>query len=184
MLAVADIEKLPVEEARRGDPGAWDTLFRRYQMPLYVYACELLRDEQASLDVVQESFVAASRHLCSLRSDEKFGSWLFGIARQKCAQRWRQSAREEMALETVGIEPVESEPGADECLIRKEQEGEFLRRLGELPEPQREVLVLFFLEEFSLEEISRITRVGLGTVKSRLHYARKAMRRLLENKPL
>ena len=184
MLAVADIEQLPVDQARRGDPGAWDTLFRRYQMPLYVYACELLRDEQASLDVVQETFVAASRHLASLRSDEKFGSWLFGIARQKCAQRWRQANREDMAMQTFAREPVETEPGADEWLNRKEQEGEFLRLLRELPEAQREVLVLFFLEEFSLEEISRITRVGLGTVKSRLHYARKAMRHLLENKPL
>jgi len=184
MLAVADIEQLPVEQARKGDPGAWDTLFRRYQMPLYVYAYELLRDEQASLDVVQETFIAASRHLASLRSDEKFGGWLFGITRQKCTQRWRQSRREESAMETFANEPGETGPGADEWLIRREQEADFLRLLEQLSDPQREVLVLFFLEEFSLEEIARITRVQLGTVKSRLHYAKKAMRQLLENKPL
>jgi RNA polymerase sigma-70 factor (ECF subfamily) len=184
MLAVADIEQLPIEQARKGDPGAWDTLFRRYQMPLYVYGYELLRDEQASLDVVQETFLAATRHLGSLRSDEKFGSWLFGIARQKCTQRWRQSCREEAAMESFANEPLETGPGADEWLIRREQEAEFLKVLEQLPEPQREVLVLFFLEDFSIDEIARITRAQSGTVKSRLHYAKKAMRQLLENKPL
>jgi RNA polymerase sigma-70 factor (ECF subfamily) len=184
MLAVADIEQLPVEQARKGDSGAWDTLFRRYQMPLYVYAYELLRDEQASLDVVQETFVAATRHLASLRSDEKFGSWLFGIARQKCIQRWRRSRREETAMETFANEPGEFGPGPDEWLIRKEQEAVFLSLLEQLPKPQREVLVLFFLEGFSIEEIARITCAQAGTVKSRLHYAKSAMRQLLENKPL
>jgi len=184
MLIVADIEQLPVEQARKGDPGAWDALFRRYQMPLYVYAYELLRDEQASLDVVQETFVAAVRHLPTLRSDDRFGSWLFGIARQKCAQRWRKSRREESAMESLANQFVDAERGADEWLIRKEQEADFRRLLEQLPEPQREVLVLFFLEEFPLDEIARITRAQVGTVKSRLHYAKKAMRHLLENKPL
>jgi len=184
MLIVADIEQLPIEQARKGDPGAWDTLFRRYQMPLYVYAYELSHDEQGSLDVVQETFVAAVRHLRTLRLDEKFGSWLFGIARQKCVQRWRQSRREAIAMETLTSEPVDTERGADEWLIRKEQEADFLQLLEQLPEPQREVLVLFFLEEFSLDEIARITSAQPGTVKSRLHYAKKAMRQLLENKPL
>ena len=52
MLGVADIEQLPVSQARGGDAAAWDALFRRYQLPLYVYIFELVRDEQASLDIV------------------------------------------------------------------------------------------------------------------------------------
>ena len=56
MAVVARTEQLPVQEARRQDPAAWDVLFKRYQMPLYVYVFELVHDEQASLDVVQETF--------------------------------------------------------------------------------------------------------------------------------
>jgi RNA polymerase sigma-70 factor (ECF subfamily) len=76
---MAATEQLPVPEARAGDPAAWDALFRRFQLPLYVYVFELRRDEQASLDLVQETFIAAIRHLGSLRDDDKFGSWLFAI---------------------------------------------------------------------------------------------------------
>jgi hypothetical protein len=63
MLEVITPEKLPVPQARAGDFAAWDTLFRRYQMPLYVYLFELTRDEQASLDLVQETFIAAVKHI-------------------------------------------------------------------------------------------------------------------------
>ena len=62
MPEVADIEQLPVSQARAGEPAAWDALFRRYQLPLYVYAFELVRDEQAGLDIVQETFIAAVKH--------------------------------------------------------------------------------------------------------------------------
>ena len=97
MLVVAEREQLPVEQARAGKPEAWDILFKRYQLPLYVYVFELVHDEQTSLDVVQETFINAVRHIGSLlRDDEKFGSWLFGIAHQKCIQRWREQSREEM----------------------------------------------------------------------------------------
>ena len=71
MLGVAEFEQLPVSQALAGDAAAWDALFRRYQLPLYVYIFELVRDEQASLDIVQETFINAARHTSSLRDDER-----------------------------------------------------------------------------------------------------------------
>jgi len=182
MLVVAEHEQLPVAEARAGKPEAWDTLFRRYQLPLYVYVFELVHDEQTSLDVVQETFIAATRHLDSLREDRKFGSWLFGIAHQKCIQRWRKQAREEMLRDEFSNAPVEFENSPDDLLIRGEQEKEFMQLVNQLPAPQRSVLLLHFIEDFSLEEIANITGAQLGTVKSRMHYAKKALRKLLEDK--
>ena len=182
MLGVAEIEQLPVREARAGNAAAWDALFRRYQLPLYVYIFELVRDEQTSLDIVQETFINAARYLGNLRDDAKFGSWLFGIAHQKCIQRWRKQAREEMLRDEFANAPVQFETAPDDLLIREEEEAEFMRLLNELPPPQRSVLLLHFVEEFSLEEISGITGVSLGTVKSRLHYAKKSLKKLLEAK--
>jgi RNA polymerase sigma-70 factor (ECF subfamily) len=179
MLGVADIEQLPIAEARAGDAAAWDTLFRRYQLPLYVYIFELVRDEQTSLDIVQETFINAARYLGSLREDGKFGSWLFGIAHQKCIQRWRKQACEEMLRDEFINTPAEFETGPDELLIREEQEAEFMKLLNQLPPPQRSALLLHFVEDFSLEEIAGITGVSVGTVKSRLHYAKKSLRKLL-----
>ena len=180
MPAVAESEQLPVQQAREGKPEAWDALFRRYQLPLYVYVFELVHDEQASLDIVQEVFIAAARHIGGLRDDDKFGSWLFGIAHQKCLQRWRKQAREEILLDEIPDAPDEFETGPDDLLIRREQEAEFMNLLNQLPLPQRSVLLLHFVEDFPLEEIARITETQLGTVKSRLHYAKRALRKLLE----
>ena len=179
MPEVAETEQLPVSSARAGEPAAWDTLFRRYQLPLYVYVFELVRDEQAGLDLVQETFIAAVRHLGSLRDDAKFGSWLFGIAHQKCLQRWRK--RKEILLDEMPEAPDEFEDGPDDRLIRQEQEAAFMNLLNQLPLPQRAVLLLHFVEDFSLEEIARITETQLGTVKSRMHYAKKSLRKLWED---
>ena len=182
MLVVAEREQLPVAQARAGEPAAWDVLFKRYQLPLYVYVFELVHDEQTSLDIVQETFIAASRHVGGLRDEEKFGSWLFGIAHQKCIQRWRKQSRDEILREEISGAVDEFENSPDELLIRQEQEAEFMELLNQLPLPQRSALLLHFVEDFSLEEIADITGAQLGTVKSRLHYAKRALRKLLEEK--
>lgn len=180
MLAVAGNEQLPVRQARQGDPQAWDALFRRYQLPLYSYVYELVRNEQLSLDIVQESFINATRHIRSLREDARFGSWLFGIARQKVAAHWRKPDR------TTSPGDDWPDAGTDEAdnpcdwLIHREQEEQFMTLLQQLPQMQRDVLILHFLEEFSLREISDITGVPVGTVKSRMHHAKQALRKLLQ----
>ena len=179
MLLVSEREQLPVREARAGEPSAWDALFKRYQLPLYTYVFELVRHEQTSLDIVQETFINAARHIAGLRDDAKFGSWLFGIAHQKCIQHWRKRRPEDVTVDDASDE-AGFDPGPEEMLIRKEQEGEFMRLLGELTEPHRAVLLLHFVEDFSLEEIAGITGAQIGTVKSRLHYAKKSLKKLLE----
>jgi RNA polymerase sigma-70 factor (ECF subfamily) len=178
MLAVAEVEQLPVAAARAGNAAAWDALLRRYQLPLYVYVVELLRNEQTALDVVQETFINATRYLGSLRDDAKFGSWLFSIAHQKCQQHWRKPQRTDPLDENFAEIPAD-EFGPDDLLIRAEQEEELMSVLNQLTEAHRSVLLLHVLEDFSLEEIARITGVSVGTVKSRLHYAKKSVRTLL-----
>ena len=180
MLVVAGDEQLPVAAARNGDPDAWDALFRRYQLPLYVYVVELVRNEQTALDIVQEAFINATKHLRSLRDDAKFGSWLFSIAHQKCRQHWRKPQREHIPPDEDSVEPGTDEDTGADLLIRREEEKEFMSLLNQLPEIHRSVLLLHFLEEFPLHEIARITGVSTGTVKSRLHYAKKHLRKLME----
>ena len=178
MLAVSEAEQLPVAAARDGDAAAWDALFRRYQLPLYVYVVELLHNEQSALDVVQETFINATRHIRSLRDDAKFGSWLFSIAHQKVQQQWRKPRRDEALDDDACDELAASEELPADVLIRAEQEEELMSLVNQLSEAHRSVMLLHFLEEFSLDEIASVTRVSVGTVKSRLHYAKKALRTL------
>jgi len=101
MLVVAEREQLPVPQARAGEPGAWDVLFRRYQLPLYVYVFELVRDEQVTLDVVQETFIAAVRISVGCGTMKSLGAGYSAsriknasndgeskIARRNCVMRW------------------------------------------------------------------------------------------------
>ena len=177
---VSEPEMLPVAEARAGDARSWDALFRRYQLPLYAYVAELIRHEQTSLDIVQETFAAASRHIGTLREDGKFGSWLFGIAHQKCVQQWGRGHQAHAPLDEEFDAADEDADSPREVLVRREDEAVLMKLLHELPPPQRSVLLLHFIEDFSLEEIAEATGAALGTVKSRLHYAKRALRKLIE----
>lgn len=183
MLTAAVLEPLPVQAAREGDAAAWDSIIRRYQLPLFTYIHELVRDEQTSLDLVQETFLSAVRHLGTLREDHRLGSWLFGIAHQKCIQQWRRRER----WKFTEAEPDEDWPDAadDPCdgLLRREQEETLMNLVARLPLPQRAVFLLHVLEELPLHEIAIITNAPVGTVKSRLHHARLALRRQLDNSP-
>lgn len=170
-----------VKAAREGDPDAWDTLFRRHQRPLHVFAAELVRDPSASLDIVQETFIAATKHIGGLRDDRKFTSWIFTIARQKCAQHRRRRRDPELRIEDIDEAAIGSEEDPGDLLVRDEDEAAFLAALDRLPLPQREAIVLRFLEEFSLEEIATIVSTPLGTVKSRLHHARQTLKQWMQN---
>lgn len=175
-----------VQAAREGTRVAWDALFARYQLPLFTYVRDLVRDREASLDIIQEAFIAAARHLPTLRDDAKFGSWLFGIARQKCVHHWRRTGRAEKVFDAEP--PSDETAGADDenpgtWLIRREREQDFAAALEQLAPVHRETLTLHFLEDFPLDEIAGVMGVPLGTVKSRLHHAKKKLRELLEEKP-
>ena len=182
MLIVAGDEQLPVAAARTGDSDAWSVLFRRYQLPLYVYVVELVHNEQTALDIVQETFVNAARYLGSLRENRKFGSWLFSIAHQKCQQHWRKPPRDEVSPDDheFVLESNADDTAPFDLLIRREQEEEFMALLNQLSDAHRSVVLLHFLEEFPLDEIAEVTGVSVGTVKSRLHYAKKELRKLLK----
>lgn len=184
MFEIAEPQSLPVSQARAGDAGAWDTLLRHFRMPLYIYIFQWVRNEQTSYDLVQETMLCAIRHIGNLKDENRFGPWLFGIGHQKCIQHWRKQNREDDAMQEFAEAPADFEEDPRQTLIRREKEAQFLRLLEDLPMLQRSVLVLYYIEEFTLEEIASITGTTTGTIKSRLHYARKAFRDLWERERL
>jgi RNA polymerase sigma-70 factor, ECF subfamily len=174
-----------VAAAREHAPEAWNVLLKQHQLPLYSYIAELVRNETTALDIVQETFAAAVRHIGTLRDDRRFGSWLFGIAHQKCIQHWRKSRRTaELVAANGDDDPVSDLLDSDvedprESLLRRESADAFFALVEQLPAVQRATLLLHIIEDFSLEEISTITAVPVGTVKSRLHHAKRALRHLV-----
>ncbi|OIR08116.1 ECF RNA polymerase sigma-E factor [mine drainage metagenome] len=173
-----------VAAARAQEAAAWDELLKAQQLPLYAYVAEFIRDREMAYDIVQETFLAAVRHIGTLREDGRFVSWLFGIAHQKCLQHFRTSRRRLRHFdEDAQVDDDWADEGAvdsREQLLGRERTEEFFSLLDALPAAQRSTLLLFVLEEFSLEEIATITGVPLGTVKSRLHHAKRALRERVE----
>ena len=182
-MVVACEEQLPVQEARTGDSEAWNILLKRYQLPLYAYVFELVRDEQRSLDIVQETFCNAVRFIDRLQADARFGSWLFSIAHQKCVAAWRKKHWLFKEFEDGQLEEI-ADPGDDPgARLLRHEEGEALMAcIDRLELGARAVILLHFFEDFSLEEIAGIVGAPLGTVKSRLHYAKRALKKLMELK--
>jgi RNA polymerase sigma-70 factor, ECF subfamily len=167
-------------------------LLKQHQLPLYTYIAELLRDNTTAFDVVQETFAAAVRNIASLRDQRKFASWLFGIAHQKCVQHWRKTKRTEAVFASAAPPSSTDDAPTDwpdanvsdprTLLLRREEADAFFVLVGQLPDAQRSALLLHVLEDFSLDEIAGITAVPLGTVKSRLHHAKRALRQLVETR--
>ena len=167
-----------------GEPQAWDELLRAHQLPLFAYAAELTRDRETARDIVQETFAGAVRHIGTLRDEARFASWLFGIAHQKCMAHFRRARCYDERFAESETPPEErcDEAAEDprERVLREEQAAEFFGLVEQLPTEQRSALLLHVLEDFSLEEIATITAVPVGTVKSRLFHARRALRQLVE----
>lgn len=170
-------EALPVAAARGGNAQAWRALFDRFKLPLYAFTFEIVREEAAAADVVQEAFISASRNLPQLREDSRFASWLFSIAHQKCLQHLKKQGSRTPLSDKVELDQQQDMAATpDEWLMDAEAAERLQEGLERLPEPHRAVVTLFFLEDFSLEEIATITGTPVGTVKSRLHYAKKTLR--------
>ena len=164
-----------------GDGAAFEVLYARHRGPLFRYLQRQLRDqgtaEELYQDVWQKVIVARGRY----RPDARFSTWLFQIAHNRLGDHWR-AAKHRPPPPVDAMERAEREPDPDSperSLSAFEERRRLQRALEELPEDQREVVLLRLERELSLEEIGEITGVGRETVKSRLRYAMTRLREVL-----
>ena len=165
-----------VVRCQLGERGALEELFLRHNRALGYYLRRMLnRDDVA--DLQQEVWLAVIRRIGQLRSPEAFVVWLYQIARRKAVTRL--AARRMASLdadEMTNDIPDDSQPPfspSDAARIHEE--------IGKLSEKHREVLLLRFMEDLSYDEMAQIIGCTAGTVRSRLHYAKVALRTRLEN---
>jgi len=162
-----------VSRAQRGDEGAFAELATATIDRLFAIAFRILRDVDAANDAAQETLVKIWRELPALRDLERFEAWSYRILVNACYAEQRKLRRPPVAL--VMPAPIGDDPiGA--LADRDQLERGFLR----LPPEQRAALVLQHFLDLSLADIAEVMGVPVGTVRSRLHYAREAMRAALE----
>ena len=160
-----------------GERPAFDALIARWHDPLRRYL-RSLSDEQSVEDLAQETWIRVFRGIARLREPSKLRAWLFGIAHRVAMDRLRgkYAAPPMVDTELTNIEIDDDSVNLEQEIATLEQE------LARLPIVEREALTLFYLQELSLEEISEILGIPLGTVKSRLFRARRILRRELDSK--
>lgn len=161
-----------------GEREAFDELIRRWHEPLWKYARRLTGDEDAAADTVQETWLRVLRGIARLRDPARLRAWLFGIARRVVMDRLRASYSEPAMVALDEVDPGSADDGrdlADDTHTLHEE-------LNQLPLLEREVLVLFYLRELTLGELSEVLGVPVGTIKSRMFRARQSLRRQMEGK--
>jgi len=164
-----DIEdQLLVMDAQDGDAGAMEKLVRRWQKRLWQHAFRLTSDNQAAWDITQQSWLGIIKGLRKLHDPANFKAWAYGITTNKSID-WIKKTK---AVKHISIEKIQEHQhqGRKEIGIKELMEKLDIRK--------RAVLNLYYTEQLSITEIGAALNIPQGTVKSRLHNARKELKKL------
>ena len=177
--------QLLIERARGGDTRAFEDLARREERALYRHALRIVGTTSDAEDIVQDALFSAWRSIASFQG-LSFRAWLFRIATNRALDQLRsRKRRPELPLDppddddVTWAEPVAAGPDLTQLVGDREALAAVEAALGSLPAEQRTALLLRDVEGFAYEEIAVITSVEIGTVKSRIHRGRLAVRNVL-----
>ena len=183
LLALGDEQLL--SRAARGSREALDELFRRYRLVAYRVAFRLLSNEADALDAVQEAFIKALTHLPSFQGRSSFKTWLLRVVSNAALDLGRQRGRRE----ALSLEAAQAGESSDGHLQTGDESGRGLERadlrvlldraLATLSEAQRQTFVLYADAGLSYREVADVMGTSIGTVMSRLYYARQKLRAYL-----
>jgi RNA polymerase sigma factor (sigma-70 family) len=171
------VDVLLAVRCQLGERAAFDELVTRWHEPLWRYLRRLANNDDAARDLAQDTWLRVFRGIARLREPAKVRPWLFGVARNVAMDRLRSQYA---ACPQADVK-LEDLPAAADDANLEEDFATLESGLASLPIIERETLTLFYLRELSLEEISGLVGVPVGTVKSRLFRARQLLRRTFEN---
>jgi RNA polymerase sigma-70 factor (ECF subfamily) len=166
-----------VARMRLGDPDAFAEFFTTYERPVYLTALAITRDPFLAEEILQDCFVKAYRARHRLRTDRSPLPWLHRVATNLCYSR---IARRRMIMQPITalignlVADLTSRP--DQVVESREIIEVLQRAIDTLPPKQQTAVILYYLHGYSLAESAEIAGCNVGTMKSRVHYALKALR--------
>ena len=166
-----------VERARSGEERAYGLLVERYMRAAYLVALSVTRRHEDAEDAAQESFLVALERLEECRNPDKFGGWLMTIVRNRSRNLVRRESLREM--DQVPETASSAGPSPEGSTQQAELRGLLREALTELPEVQRQIVLLHDMEGWKHREIAARLGIPSGTVRSHLHFARKTLRKIL-----
>jgi RNA polymerase sigma-70 factor (ECF subfamily) len=181
--------KRKIKKVKKGDQDAFTDIVEYHKDKLFHLCYRMLGNREEAQDAAQEAFIRAYVNIHSYDTSKKFSTWLYRIATNLCIDRIRKKKPDYyLDAEVAGTDGLNmySQIAADQALPEEELEQvelqEFIQsEILKLPEKYRTVIVLKYIDELSLKEISDILDLPLGTVKTRIHRGREALRNRLRH---
>ena len=163
---------------QEGDIFAFEVLVRRYQQKLYYFVGKYIRDEQASQDVVQESFISFYRAIDRVDRSRKISSYLYSVVRN-AAISYLRTTKKRISLDAIA--ELESGFTMEEEYIRNEDSEEIRQVMKTLDPKYSSVLRLYYFDELSYEEMSNVLHIPINTVRTHLKRAKEALEKKLHH---
>lgn len=163
----------------RGNTEEFRKLIEKYHDMIFRLCRSFLKNTEEAEDAAQEIFIRAFKSIGTFQLEKRFGTWLYAIGVNYLKKRYAKIKRFPEPTEIKTDLAAADSPGPDEIIELNEQRREIREAVQSLPENIRSVTILYYLEEKSVEEITELMEIGRENVKSRLHRARKKLRKLL-----
>lgn len=170
-----------VNRIKNRDVDAFTLLVKQYQNLAFAYAFAILKDFHRAQDVTQEAFLVAYYQISQLKEPEAFLSWLKGIVRNQCYRQLRRKSNAWVPIYLVDEKADEEFRQPDYELGEKEQKLAVLHAINSLPELQREVVSLFYMEENSQQDVAVFLEISVSDVNNCLHAARKTLKKRMNH---
>ena len=188
MERVATIESVVSVDREEEKRQQFVALMNGIRTELYNFAFRLTGTREEAEDLLQESYFKAFKYFHQLREETKFKEWIFQITANQFKNFLRRKKKENTFYhddqEQVFSEPEKVYRNPDELYLQNDRTSVVRTALEMVSPKMRSVLVLFEIEGYSIEEVSETLGISRGTVKSRLHYARRKLKEILESGPL
>ncbi len=163
-----------------GDADAFDALFDRHHVAAYNLARFMLGDPGGAEEIMQETFIVLVRAAKRYEARGRFRAWLMGIVRNRCLVRVEAARARRAVMAESGFdfaEPASREPDPPERMGRDERAERMRRAIADLPERQREAILLYAYEDMAYREIAETLGTPINTVKTLIHRARASLAR-------
>ena len=177
--------EVAIEQLRQGQQQGFQILYDQTHNYVFMQARTLLKNEADVHDLVQEVYINAYRSISSLQENQKIYAWLGGIAFRQATKILRKQKEIPIGEEDMPLEPMVAfdEDIQPEHALDKKESAQILRELlEELPELQKAALMAYYYNEMSIGEIAQAFSCSEGTIKSRLNYARKSLKKAIQER--
>jgi RNA polymerase sigma-70 factor, ECF subfamily len=171
-----------VRQAVNGRPDAYGELARRWAPRVMAVCHSRARCQASAADLTQETLLRGFRNLGTLKSSDKFGAWLRGIAERVCLDWLKSKQRTQVPFTQLGSAPepiLATGDGVGAALERADEVKRLMAEVESLPESQREALMLFYYGEMTYQEMAELLGVSTATINARLTEGRASLRKRL-----